>query len=177
MKPQNTMKRALLKRNSRGAAMVEAAVILPLLAGFYGLFQFAHAEYDAKLVTMATAENDTSAYAAHACEGDEDVTPGVPDDSLNRSKEILAKAPADPAHQTSSKIFSVVNILAASPPIVARQATSTAKWSKYERTVTSRTWSFCNEENYEQKPGFVGAIDGFGKFVLSYPDNLVHHNR
>lgn len=157
--------------------MVEAAVILPLLAGFYGLLQFAHAEYDAKLVTLSSAENDTNAYAAHACQGNEDVTPGVPDGNMNQSKQLVSKVPAEPGHTWMSEILDTVSYVAGSPAIVTRQATSTAQWSKYNRTVTSRTWSFCNEQNYEQDGGLLSPVYGFGKFALSYGRNLIHHNR
>lgn len=157
--------------------MVEAAVVLPLIAGFYGLFHFVHAEYDAKLVTMATSENDTSAYASHACQGDEDVTPGVPNTAMDQSNQLLRKAPDEPGHETSSKILNGVGMMVGSPAIVSRQATSVAKWSKYERTVTSRTTSFCNEPNYEQTSGIPGVIEGFGKFTASYFTNAANHNR
>ena len=175
MKPQTAKSRSLFRRNSRGVAMVEAAVVLPLLAVFFGLFQFVHAEYDAKLITMSDAEHATSAYAVHGCIGKEDLTPGEPDPSAEMAFEALGKTSAnDPARPVAGKFLNYSEALTGSPGIVARQATANVKTSRYERTVTSRTWMFCNEQNYE---GDNGLFKGAAKFFGSYIDNLTHHTR
>ncbi len=154
--------------------MVEAAVILPLLAGFYGLLQFAHAEYDVKILTSWDVENATATYAAHGCVGSDEVTPGEADQNANMAFEALGKAPAnDPAHGFAQGFLNYSGAFTGAPGIVGREATATAKWSKYSRQVGSKDWMFCNEQNYESK----GLLQGAAKFFGSYVDNLVHHAR
>ena len=154
--------------------MVEAAVILPLLAGFYGLFQFVHAEYDAKELTAWDAENATASYAAHGCVGNESVTPGEADQNANMAFEALGKTqPNDPAHSYAGQFLNYSGGLTGAPGIVARDATASAKWSKYQRNVGSKDWMFCNEQNYESD----GLLEGAAKFFGSYVTNLVHHSR
>ncbi len=56
------------KRGERGAAMVEAAMILPVISLFFGLSIWMMSSYYEKLNQMQTARYDVAYYAAHSCD-------------------------------------------------------------------------------------------------------------
>jgi hypothetical protein len=65
------IKARLLRRSSRGkrgAALVEAAVAIPVMLIFLGTTIFAHKSYDAKLAQQASTRSEILYYASHNCE-------------------------------------------------------------------------------------------------------------
>lgn len=165
------------RRSSRGAALVEAALMIPILCGFLGLMSFAHSEYDAKLLTTWDAQNQAWTYSTHGCLDGTD-KPGTANTDANRAfTQISQGEPDDPAKKQVSKTLSAFNTasgIVGTPGTSTRNATATAKWSTYQRTVTSQAWVFCNEQNYD---GRFGVITEFSSFLSSYVDNVFHHNR
>lgn len=64
-------KAGLLRRRSRtkgGAALVEAAVAIPVMLIFLGTTIFAHKSYDAKLAQQASTRAEILYYGSHNCE-------------------------------------------------------------------------------------------------------------
>lgn len=167
----------LRRRSSRGAAMVEAAVIFPVLCVFLGLLTFCHAEYDAKLLTMWDAQNQAWAFSTHACQGEGAVVSGRANVAANGALEQLRGQPNDPAKTKTSTLMSVLGAgsgVLGAPGIVERNATSTATWSTYNRTVTSEAWVFCNEQNYNGRFGLFSEVAGFFE---TYKQNIFNHHR
>lgn len=171
MSLKSAKSRSLARHSSRGVAMVEAAVVVPVLSIFFGLFVFVHAEYAAKEDSMWNAEYSTWDYAAHGCVGNEDVQPQGTNPYAQDANATVEKAPNDPAH---SFIGNFTARMLGESQIVNRQATSDAKWSKYKRTVVSNAWAFCNEPNYEADHSVITALP---TFLFSYGRNFLQHNR
>ncbi|MEO8877608.1 MAG: hypothetical protein ABI461_18585 [Polyangiaceae bacterium] len=172
---KNSTFRAKARKNSRGAAMVEGAVVIPILTMFFGLLQFVHAEYDTKLLTMWDAHDQAWSYAAHGCIGDTGVVKGAPNMADNQVSGAISGLPNDPI---KSKASDTIGDTAASffgaPGIVQRDATGKAKWSMYQRTIVSRSWVFCNEQNYN---GSLGLLDEFYGIGTSYIQNLKNRHK
>jgi Flp pilus assembly protein TadG len=176
MNANQLKKRIRLRASARGAAMVEAALMIPILCSVLGLMEFCHAEYDAKLLTMWDAQNQAWTYSTHACINGPD-KPGTENVEANRAMGVMSGKPNDPATLQTSKTLGALNTASGvigTPGISMKNATSTASWSKYQRTVTSQTWVFCNEQNYD---GEFGVISEYSRFLQSYVNNVLHHTR
>jgi hypothetical protein len=181
MKTQNQLeivaKRNLLKRsNSRGVSMVEGALVLPVLTIFFALMQFVHAEYDTKLLTSWDAQNQAWAYSSHGCQGGQGVVAGEPNQAANDAEGDISNGPNDPIKTKSSQTLgdfgqSVIG----APGIVTRQATGSAKVSTYQRTITSKAWVFCNEQNYNH--GSLGFMSEFYNAAGSFVGNLANRHQ
>jgi hypothetical protein len=63
--PRNTGTR----RSQRGAALVEAAVVLPVMLVFLGCIMFANRSYEAKIDKQMGTRAGVLYYASHNCEG------------------------------------------------------------------------------------------------------------
>jgi hypothetical protein len=180
MKAQNSaairVNQLRLKRNgARGVAMVEAAVILPVLAIFLGVMQFVHAEYDTKLLTMWDAHNQTWAYASHGCVDGQGVVAGEPNAGANAAAGEISDGPNDPIQNKSSQTLGDFGASAlGAPGIVTRDATGNVKRSKYQRSITSESWVFCNEQNYT---GSLGVMSEFYNVAGSYIGNLANRHK
>jgi hypothetical protein len=67
------------RARTRGAALVEAAVVLPVMCIFLGLMLYVQQEYKAKQTMMAQSRHDAFSAALHAnCGGGGDIGNGFP---------------------------------------------------------------------------------------------------
>lgn len=82
------------RRKERGAALVEAALVLPVMVVFIGLIMFTHKSYDVKMDKQLGTRAGSLYYASHACKGDvpADVAPAVPD---NSDANVIPAGPQD----------------------------------------------------------------------------------
>lgn len=62
-------KRRRARRRQRGAALVEAAVVLPVLAIFLGLIMYEYSAYKEKMRVQQTARENALLFASHGCQG------------------------------------------------------------------------------------------------------------
>ncbi len=155
--------------------MVEGAVVLPVLAIFFGLLQFVHAEYEAKMLTMWDAHNQAWDYASHGCVSGQGVVKGEPNQDENQANSTISSLPNDPISQKASDTLGDDGAsLLGAPGIVIRDATSSAKVSRYQRTIASQSWVFCNEQNYNGSFGMLDEFYGAGK---SYIQNLTSRHK
>jgi TadE-like protein len=149
---------------TRGAAMVEAAIVLPVLTLFLGLMMFVRAQYSAKLFAMADARQNAWDRAVHAqCGGGSGggSTPSLEvGDPPNGTKDkVISPGPSEGAkRQGMDKILRKVEW----------SANATTSVSRYSGTVSSRSYVFCNEDNYGDGGGVVGMFKGFVGFVSSF---------
>lgn len=60
--------RAVRRRRERGAALVEAAVVIPVMLVFLGLTMWVHNSYDEKLASQTSTRAGTLYYASHDCD-------------------------------------------------------------------------------------------------------------
>lgn len=117
----------------RGAAMVEAAVILPVLAVFFGVMMYVHNSYLEKLIIQHETRHLVFSNAAHACRdnGFESVQqrldPGpIPKEADAPDEEKRMSLETTPFWETRGNSTSVAVALSRS------------------RTVTGRSKVFCN---------------------------------
>lgn len=81
------------RRNKRGAALVEAALVIPVMLVFLGLIMFTHRSYDVKMDKQLGTRAGTLYYASHACKGE--IPPDVvPDLSQANPEDALPKGSA-----------------------------------------------------------------------------------
>jgi Flp pilus assembly protein TadG len=95
MMTKSLLSRVIRRRRQRGAAIVEAALVMPVMAVFLGLIAFTHHSYAAKIDKQAATRSGTLFYASHACTGDmpADVTKMAVDNDVGAD----SKADADSA--------------------------------------------------------------------------------
>ena len=62
-----SMKRVLARSRERGAALVEAAVVLPVMLAMLGLTMMMYQAYSAKLVSNQQVRSEVLDYASHHC--------------------------------------------------------------------------------------------------------------
>ena len=68
MNPKSTKARIKSRRAKRGAAMVEAAVVIPVMLVFLGLTMWVHNSYDEKLASQTSTRAQVLYYGSHNCE-------------------------------------------------------------------------------------------------------------
>lgn len=64
---RNALVRSMRRGNQRGAALVEAAVVLPVMIAMLGLTMMMYQAYSAKLVSNQQVRSEVLDYASHAC--------------------------------------------------------------------------------------------------------------
>lgn len=92
------MTRAFPKRSrTRGAALVEASVVIPTLLVFLGLIVYVHKSYDSKMNKQMGTRASVLYYASHGCEGaaPESTVPIV--DAPNPNDDPASQGKADKA--------------------------------------------------------------------------------
>jgi len=57
------------RKKQRGAAIVEAAVVLPVLAIFLGLIMYEYSSYKEKMKVQQTSRENALYFASHGCRG------------------------------------------------------------------------------------------------------------
>jgi len=65
---QARLGRIRARRAKRGAALVEAAVVIPVMLVFLGLTMFVHNAYDEKLASQTSTRAQVLYYGSHNCE-------------------------------------------------------------------------------------------------------------
>jgi len=71
MKPKSIktrLSRALGRRRARGAALVEAAIAIPVMLSFLGLTMYIHNSYDEKLASQTSTRAQVLYYGSHNCD-------------------------------------------------------------------------------------------------------------
>ena len=132
------------KRNQRGAAMVEGAIIVGVLVVCWGVMATAYAAGRAKLEAQTTARVDVMYYATNECKSayrpEGRIIEGSQAGQLgDASGELAANAPVggDSASARSSFFFA------------SSSATVTSTFLNRARTAQSRSWAVCNEGAYD----------------------------
>lgn len=90
--------RMLNRRKERGAALVEAALVIPVMVVFIGLIMFTHNSYDQKMDKQLGTRSGSLYYASHACKGD------VPPDVVPTLDEADPGIPLGPQNKNAGKV-------------------------------------------------------------------------
>jgi hypothetical protein len=149
------------RRNQRGAALVEAAVVIPVMLVFLGVIMFTHRSYTAKMDKQWGTRSGVMYYASHACKGDvpASVVPAVDDGAAD------GLIPASAADKNSGKIGGSNSpgataglqrsntIVTAVPPAdtVYGSAVQDRTRVQLQRQISAASEVACNEETFPSK--------------------------
>lgn len=102
---QRRVRGASRRSRERGAALVEAAVVLPCMLVFLGCIMFAHDSYDLKMDIQMSTRAGVMYHASHACRG------GVPGELWPSVTEVATANPGvdGPADSAVGKLDSQNN--------------------------------------------------------------------
>jgi len=161
----------------RGAALVEAAVVIPVMLVFLGLIVFVHKAYDTKIVKQTNTRATTLYYASHNCKGN------VPD-SLSPSG-VGTSSQADPVAGdgtvqkggSSTKLDATAGLQTAwnyahvkpEDTTVTGSASNDRKIVSLSRNVHSESEVYCNEDVWSGALGNnpITAVYAAGKELFS----------
>lgn len=147
------------RRKERGAALVEAALVIPVMVVFLGLIMFTHRSYAVKMDKQLGTRAGTLYYASHACKGD------IPDDVVPSLDDADPGLPASPAEKNAGKVGGSnsagataavkrgnTNVMARPKPTdVTGKAVQNGQKFFLTRPVTAASEVACNEEVFKNK--------------------------
>lgn len=138
MKIRHRHARIRRTRRQRGAVLVEAAVVMPVLVIFLGLTMFVHKEYMAKQETMTDTRHAAFSKALHGgngdCNGSGNIGNGIPVlQDVTKYVPILA-----PVKAALESLVSTDD----------EASTRTGSWKGRSRTVSSQSYLYCTPKSY-----------------------------
>lgn len=144
---------------TRGAALVEAAVVIPVMLVFLGCIMFTHKSYAMKLDKQQGTRAGTLYYASHACKGEvprgivpvtDNADPGIPSGPADKNAGKLGGSNS-PGAQAGVKRSN--NLVKAQPPDsqVRGDAVLDRHTIPLNRTVSAASEVACNEETFPNK--------------------------
>ncbi|MDB4937180.1 MAG: hypothetical protein JWP87_4152 [Labilithrix sp.] len=175
-KAQRLAKRS--RRHARGAALVEAAVVVPVMLVFAGCIMFAHRSYAAKMDKQMGTRAGILYYASHNCEGE--LPPGTVPPVKQSADPGTGDVPGGPATDSSrlsgdqgsaqgaaagiDKSWSMAKASPADTPVYG-SAINDRKTVLLNRTITAASEAGCNEKPYPNK--WSATFEFFGSFFRS----------
>lgn len=149
------------RRNQRGAALVEAALVLPVMVVFIGLIMFTHKSYDVKMDKQLGTRAGSLYFASHACKGPipNDVAPPIADSS---DANVIPKGPQDKnagklgssnSGAATAGVKRGNNLVKAQPAdsTVGGRAVQNGKSFGLTRQIHAASEVACNEEVFKSK--------------------------
>ena len=153
--------RSRKRRNQRGAALVEAALVIPVMLVFTGLIMFTHRSYATKMDKQLGTRAGTLYYASHACKGDipADVVPSLDnsDPAQNLPQGAAAKNAGKIGGSNSPGATAAVkrsnNLVKAQPAdsTVGGKAVQNGQSFRLTRQISAASEVACNEETFPSK--------------------------
>lgn len=172
--PRAQRRRRRLPTQMRGAALVEAAVVIPVMLVFLGLIMFTHKSYEAKLDKQAGTRAAVLYYASHACSGEppegvvpqvtDDLDPGIPDLAGQTAKVGAAAQKLRPSEQAG--LNRSHNLVRARPADTTIYGTTVndRQTSVLKRSIHAESEVGCNEKIYGSNwTGVFGYAKNFIK--------------
>ncbi|HWL85209.1 MAG TPA: TadE family protein [Polyangiaceae bacterium] len=144
----------------RGAALVEAAVVMPVMVSFLGMMVWFHSLYQTKETVLLDSRTKMLTYASHNCGTGADPaggTPPPPDGADTGTGDADANAAKGQSgiSKAMSLVFHVEN--KAATPGTARGAYEVA--SGWSQTLNSSSYCMCNEK---RRGGSLSDLVSFG---------------
>jgi len=132
------------RSKSRGAAMVEAAVVMPVMVSFLGMMVYFHSIYQNKQDAMLDARTNMLTYASHACDGQ-----SPPSDNPNLGGDASGAASAGGLSGAMSTVFSVKS----QGPTKQHQAQGKYQVARgWTKQMTHTSYCMCNEKTLGASP-------------------------
>jgi hypothetical protein len=156
------------KHRQRGAALVEAALVLPTLAIFLGLILYEYRSYREKMISQQTTRTNVLYFASHACDEQATVAAGgLSNVAATSAAYALDTAPVSGADKVLNGNPPGGGGLRSKTQRTFNEAQSTvtrqASGGGLTRKVTSTSRVYCNERPEDGDPGGV-AQWAFGFF-------------
>lgn len=149
----------LRRARARGAALVEAAGVLPVLCMFLALMTFVELEYAEKLAINKQTRQQAWDLSAHACNGggqaSEPIDIPSAGDNQAAGQDIIDRGPS-PGAQTSS--LALVSVSSA-------EASSSVSYAGHSQSMRAKSTVFCNEMNYNEGDPMGGFLTFVTQFV------------
>ncbi len=143
------------RRSQRGAALVEAAVVIPVMLVFLGVITFTHKSYSTKLDKQTTLRAATLYYASHACSGEAPAgiavtTEGI-DPGADTGQADSAAGKLDPS--VGAGISRDWNMVRVNPgdTTVTGSAVNDRRTVSLQRTISTFSVVGCNEKRYDNE--------------------------
>jgi hypothetical protein len=166
------------RRHARGAALVEAAVVVPVMLVFAGCIMFAHRSYAAKMDKQMGTRAGILYYASHNCEGDlpegtvpavkQSADPGTGDvpggPATNPSRLAGDQGSAQGAAAGIDRSYAMAKASPADTPIYG-SAVNDRKTVFLNRSITAASEVGCNEKAFPNK--WSATFEFFGSFFRS----------
>jgi type II secretory pathway pseudopilin PulG len=153
------------RKKQRGAALVEAAVVLPVLAIFLGLIMYEYSSYKEKMKVQQTSRENALYFASHGCRGGSGGLGGLggygpagytlDNDGNTTYQGAIAKGPpgADAMQGATDRSFNAAQ----------SSMSAQAQGGGRTRTVKGTSQAYCNERPENGDP--IGVIKwSFGFF-------------
>lgn len=147
------------RRGERGAALVEAALVIPVMVVFLGLIMFTHRSYDVKMDKQLGTRAGTLYYASHACKGEipadvvpslDDADPGLPGSAADKNAGKIGGS--NSAGASAAVKRGNTNVTAKPKPTdVKGSAVQNGQTFGLTRPVTAASEVACNEEVFKSK--------------------------
>ena len=146
-------------RSKRGAALVEAAVVIPVMLVFLGCIMFTHKSYAMKIDKQQGTRSGTLYYASHACKGEVprgvvpvvgDADPGIPAGPADKNAGKLGGSNSPGAQAGVKRSNNLVKAQPADSQVNGK-AIQDRKTIPLNRTVSAASEVACNEETFPNK--------------------------
>ena len=152
------------RRRTLGAAMVEAAIVLPIMTSFFGMLTYNYKSLDTRMQADSAARASVADSASHNCEGGSS-NASIMQMGLGVLDSATSSAGAKHGDQGAAQILGNA-VQAAGQTIVANAVT------KYgQRSVTGSAKMTCNEKPFDGNIGtwFKYAASAFTGSGGSFP--------
>jgi hypothetical protein len=120
------------RKSARGAALAEAAVVMPIMCMFLGLFTFAKKSYDKRLETQNASQAAVGFQASHGC-----------------TKSTALVTPAKSPGGTPGRCSGAATTAKADVTAANSTAENTVKEAGYSRSVGAGSFRYCDEQPQE----------------------------
>jgi hypothetical protein len=154
---ETTMASSSIRKRTarRGAALVEAAVVIPTMLVFLGCIVFSYRSYDKKLSIQTSSRSSVLSYASHNCEG------GAPTEvslqggeaDINADTSQLDSAAGELRDSERAGTSRTLNIAhsSASAQVSGSAVVSATQKAPLQRTVSAKSGVACNEKRYDNQ--------------------------
>ncbi|MBK8169934.1 MAG: pilus assembly protein [Sandaracinaceae bacterium] len=166
MENKNQKRRSLL-HDERGAAMVEAAILLPIFILIFGGVMYTSRSFETAVKQQAQARHCAWAYAKNACDGDQPAGCTFTEGSDMDSSVVAGNQDVQAADDENNFFTKIVDLIAGKSTTAAAQSTVTAPnvFGGGQNTIERKNALSCNEKiRHTFGQALEAAWDSFANF-------------
>lgn len=155
------------KARSRGAALVEAALVLPVMVMFLGMTMFVHRSYADKIDLQATTRSEILYYGSHNCEGQAPGQISLQGDSADANNGQGGQVAQQGAQAQIQGGTNTNMNFAKSTRSTTTQAQKVVFWKQsyqLSRPISAASEVACNEKRYDNDfTAIIGFVATFAR--------------